>query len=144
MYKRQIDHKLRVVGDDEHDTGIRASLNLGHTVGHGIEAAGGYTRYHHGEAIALGLLAALRISERHCGLDPGWRVRTHAVLERHGLPTRLADEVATADVLAAMGRDKKADARALNMVLLSEPGTVLLRQDPPRQVVADAIEELRG
>ena len=55
--------KLDVVSADERESGMRAVLNLGHTVGHGIEAASGYTRYRHGEAIAIGLVAALRLSE---------------------------------------------------------------------------------
>jgi len=137
-------HKVEVVTQDERETGLRASLNLGHTVGHGIEAAAGYERYHHGEAISLGMLAALRVAEHARRLDPSWRDRTRAVLERHGLPTRLDPEVRTPDILAAMGRDKKADATALNMVLLDEPGVVLLRQDPPHDVVVAAIEELRA
>lgn len=137
-------HKLRVVTQDERESGLRASLNLGHTVGHGIEAAGEYSRYNHGEAISLGLLAALRISERMCGLDPAWRTRTADVLRAHGLPTSLGDGIATEDVLRAMGRDKKADAHALNMVLLHAPGKVVLRQDPPHDMVVAAIEELRA
>jgi shikimate kinase/3-dehydroquinate synthase len=136
-------HKLDIVAQDERDLGIRATLNLGHTVGHGIEAAAGYERYLHGEAISLGMLAALRVSERHVGLDPAWRTRTAALLLRHGLPTTLDSSVATSAILAAMGRDKKADAAALNMVLLAEPGTPLIRQDPTAEVVVAAIEELR-
>jgi 3-dehydroquinate synthase len=136
-------HKLEVVSGDERETGLRASLNLGHTIGHGIEAAGGYDRYHHGEAISLGLLAALRLSVTLRGADESWRTRTAAVLERHGLPVRLDPAVSTEAILTAMGRDKKADGRALNMVLVAEPGAVVLRQNPsPEQVVA-AIEELR-
>jgi 3-dehydroquinate synthase len=143
LIRECVAHKLDVVAGDERETGLRASLNLGHTIGHGIEAAGGYDRYHHGEAISLGLLAALRVSEWLRGADPSWRARTAAVLERHGLPVRLDPAVRTEAVLEAMGRDKKADGRALNMVLLGEPGAVVLRQDPsPEQVVA-AIEELR-
>jgi 3-dehydroquinate synthase len=137
-------HKLRIVSEDERDLGIRATLNFGHTVGHGIEAAAGYERYLHGEAISLGMLAALRVSERHVGLAPQWRARTAAVLARHGLPTVLDVSVETSAILAAMGRDKKADATALNMVLLEAPGRPLIRQDPPLQTVVDAIEELRG
>lgn len=138
-----IDHKLRVVAADERDLGIRASLNLGHTVGHGIEAAAGYGRYHHGEAISLGLMAALRISEAHCGLDPSWRRRTIEVLNRHGLPVFLDPSVATDDIVAAMGRDKKASAGGLNMVGVGAPGDVRLGVNPdPAEVVA-AIEELR-
>jgi 3-dehydroquinate synthase len=135
-------HKLRVVGEDERDTGVRATLNFGHTVGHGIEAAAGYERYLHGEAISLGMLAALRISERHVGLDPLWRERTRVLLGRHGLPVSLDPSVETSAILAAMGRDKKADATALNMVLLAEPGRPLIRQNPPDEVVRAAIEEL--
>lgn len=139
-----IDHKVRVVAADERDLGIRASLNLGHTVGHGIEAAAGYDRYRHGEAISLGLLAALRISEAQCGLDPGWRVRTRAVLDRHALPVVLDPAVPTDAIVAAMGRDKKASAGALNMVGVGAPGDVRLGVDPPAEAVVAAIEELRA
>ncbi len=140
---RCVSHKLRVVAEDERDLGVRASLNLGHTVGHGIEAAAGYDRYLHGEAISLGMLAALRISERHLGLAPEWRERTKALLARQGLPTALDPSVETSAILAAMGRDKKADAAALNMVLIDAPGGVHLRQDPDPAVVIEAIDELR-
>lgn len=134
--------KLAVVAEDEHDLGRRAILNLGHTVGHGIEAAAGYDLYHHGEAISLGLLAALRISERVLGLDPAWRDRTVAVLARHGLPVALDPAVDVDRVIEIMSRDKKADGRALNMVLLRAPGDVLTHQDPDPAVVRDAVEEL--
>jgi 3-dehydroquinate synthetase len=131
------------VAADERDHGLRATLNLGHTVGHAIEAVGGYQRYRHGEAISLGLMAALRISCERAGLDEAWRARTGAILERHGLPTRLDEAIATPAILEAMGRDKKSDGRSLNMVLLSEPGRPVLRVDPPGELVVEAIEELR-
>ena len=75
--------KLEVVAADERDAGRRAVLNLGHTVGHAIEAAGGYERYRHGEAVGLGLLAALQLSEA-----PELRAEVEAILDRHGLPDR--------------------------------------------------------
>jgi 3-dehydroquinate synthetase len=113
-------------------------------VGHGIEAAAGYDRYRHGEAISLGLLAALRIAERECGLDPGWRVRTQAVIARHRLPVSLDPAVATEAIIEAMGRDKKASAGGINMVGVAAPGDVRLGVNPrPADVVA-AIEELRA
>lgn len=143
LIRRCVAHKLRVVAEDEHDHGLRASLNLGHTVGHGIEAAAGYARYRHGEAISLGLLAALRLSEQTVGLDAGVRPRVAEVLARHGLPVRLAPEVPTPAVLEAMGRDKKAAAGGLNMVMLAAPGDVRLRVSPPGDRVVSAIEELR-
>ena len=123
---------------------MRASLNLGHTVGHGIEAAAGYERYRHGEAISLGLLAALRLSEEELGLDTALRGRVAAALARHGLPTRLEPEVATDAIMEAIGRDKKAGEDALNMVLLAAPGDVRLRMAPPRERLVAAIDELRG
>ncbi len=143
LIRRCVDHKLRVVAEDERDHGIRASLNLGHTVGHGIEAAAGYDRYRHGEAIALGLLAALRLAEGAVGLDPSWRPRVAAILERHELPTRLDPAVGTQAILEAMGRDKKADDAALNMVMVASPGDVRLRVNPARDRLVAAIEELR-
>lgn len=137
-------HKLRVVAQDEQDLGIRASLNFGHTVGHGIEAAGGYTRYLHGEAISLGMLAALRLSEEILGLDPSHRERAVDLFSRHGLPTVLDAALDTSAIISAMGRDKKADASALNMVLIGAPGDVHLRQNPAHDRVLASIEELRG
>ena len=143
LIRRCVDHKLRVVAADERESGFRASLNLGHTVGHGIEAAAGYDRYHHGEAISLGLLAALRLSEGTVGLDPSWRPRVEEILARHGLPTHLDREVGTQAILEAMGRDKKAGADALNMVMVAAPGDVRLRISPPGDRLVSAIEELR-
>ena len=77
-------YKCAVVAADERDHGPRTALNLGHTVGHAIEAATGYRRYRHGEAISLGLLAALRLSEA-----PELREECERILRRHGLPVRL-------------------------------------------------------
>jgi 3-dehydroquinate synthase len=144
LIRRCVEYKLRVVAADERETGLRAVLNLGHTVGHGIEAAGGYVRHRHGEAISLGLLTALRLSVALEGLPEGWRERTAAVLERHGLPTVLDEGTATDAILAALGRDKKSDGASLNMVLLPEPGEPRLGCDPPRELLLAAIEELRG
>jgi 3-dehydroquinate synthetase len=144
LIERCVRHKLGVVAADERDLGLRATLNLGHTVGHGIEAAGGYERYRHGEAISLGLLAALRISSETAGLDPRVRGRVGDVLARHALPTRLDPEVETDAVLEAVGRDKKADGRSLNMVLLEAVGAPRINADPPAAMVREAIEELRG
>jgi len=143
LIQRCVEHKLRVVAADERDLGMRATLNLGHTIGHGIEAAAGYARYQHGEAISLGLLAALRISSHLTGLPESWRDRTQAVIARHDLPVRLDPEVGTAEILDAAKRDKKADGRALNMVVLEDVGVPSINADPAQSLVAAAIEELR-
>ena len=130
--------KLEVVAADERDSGRRETLNLGHTVGHASEAASGYHRYRHGEAVGLGLLAALRLSEARALRD-----EVADALARHGLPTSLDDGIATEEVMAAIERDKKASAEGPRFVLLARPGEPVTgrRLDPAR--VREAVEELR-
>jgi shikimate kinase/3-dehydroquinate synthase len=109
--------KLRVVARDERDGGSRQVLNLGHTVGHAIETASGYARYRHGEAVALGLLAALRLS----GQDQ-LRDEVRDLLAGRGLPTEL-DGVDPDAVVMATARDKKRLGDGpVPFVLLDGPG----------------------
>ena len=81
-------YKARVVGEDPTEQGLRAVLNLGHTIGHGVEAAAGYGELLHGEAVAIGLLAALRLSARAPRPGRGGLAETERILVRAGLPTR--------------------------------------------------------
>lgn len=130
--------KIDVVAADERDRGGRAVLNLGHTVGHAIEAASGYTHYRHGEAVGLGLLATLRLS------DAGeLRDQVRGILEHHGLPTALEGGIGTEEVLAAAELDKKRTAEGVGFVLLERPGEPRegASVDPVR--VRAAVEELR-
>jgi shikimate kinase/3-dehydroquinate synthase len=130
-------YKCAIVAADERDSGLRNVLNLGHTVGHAIEAASSYSRYRHGEAISIGLLAALRLSEA-----PELRDECEAILSRFGLPVRLDPAVPIEDVLDALQRDKKRTAAGVGFVLLSEPGQPRTGQlvDPAK--VRAAVEEL--
>jgi len=130
-------HKCTVVAADERDRGLRATLNLGHTVGHAIEAAGGYSRYRHGEAVGLGLLAALRLSNA-----PDLRDEVAETLARHRLPVALDPAIGVDAALDALQRDKKRTAEGVGFVLLAEPGAPRVGQiiDPDR--VRAAIEEL--
>jgi shikimate kinase/3-dehydroquinate synthase len=110
--------KLAVVAMDERDAGLRQVLNLGHTVGHAIETVTGYSRYRHGEAVGLGLLAALRLS----GQD-ALRAEVAALLAARGLPTQLDEGVDPDAVLVATARDKKRrSGEAVPFVLLDAPG----------------------
>jgi shikimate kinase/3-dehydroquinate synthase len=130
--------KLAVVAEDERDSGRRAVLNLGHTAGHAIEAASAYSRYRHGEAVALGLLAALRLS----GADE-LRAEVADLLARHGLPTSLDPSIDTDAILDAVSRDKKATAEGVGFVLIEEPGSARIGQRVPTEDVRAAVEELR-
>ena len=114
--------KADVVGRDPRETtGVRAALNLGHTIGHAIEVAGGYERCSHGEAVALGLRAALWLSERLQGLEPAAAERGHELLSAAGLPERLKG-VSAGDVADLITRDKKALDGAARFVLLADLG----------------------
>jgi shikimate kinase/3-dehydroquinate synthase len=132
-------YKCEVVAADERDGGQRAVLNLGHTVGHAIEAASGYSRYRHGEAVGLGLLAALRLSDA-----PELRNEVEGMLLRHGLPTALDGGVDVDAVLDALQRDKKRTAEGVGFVLLSEPGMPregqVLDPDTVRAAVTELVE----
>jgi len=132
-------YKCEVVAADERDAGLRHVLNLGHTVGHAIEAASGYERYRHGEAVGLGLLAVLQLSEA-----PALRDEVESILRRHGLPVELDPAVATEAVLEALQRDKKRTAAGVGFVLLSQPGAPRTGElvDPVK--VEAAVKELYG
>jgi len=131
--------KCEVVAADERDAGLRAVLNLGHTVGHAIEAASGYSRYRHGEAIGLGLLAALRLSDA-----PALRDEVEAILRGHELPVELDAAIDVEAVLEALQRDKKRTAEGVAFVLLPEPGAPRLGQFLEADRVKSAVEELYG
>jgi shikimate kinase / 3-dehydroquinate synthase len=129
--------KIAVVADDERDSGRRAVLNLGHTVGHAIEAATGYSRYRHGEAVGLGLLAALRLS----GAE-GLRTEVEGLLASHGLPVSLDPSVRIDEVMEAIGRDKKRTSEGLGFVLIERPGEPRWGESVEPDRVRAAVEEL--
>jgi shikimate kinase/3-dehydroquinate synthase len=128
--------KLAVVASDERDGGRRQVLNLGHTVGHAIETATGYGRFRHGEAIGLGLLAALRLSGQ-----PDLRERVRELLAERGLPVAL-DGVAAEDVVSAIARDKKRVGARVPFVLVERPGEVSYGSEAPDADVRAAVAEL--
>jgi shikimate kinase/3-dehydroquinate synthase len=109
--------KLRIVAKDERDSQLRQVLNLGHTVGHAIETVTGYARYRHGEAVALGLLAALRLS----GQD-ALRAEVRELLAAQGLPTALDGEDPHEIVLATERDKKRVGEGPVPFVLLDAPG----------------------
>lgn len=135
---RSLRCKAAVVAQDPQErdgSGGRALLNLGHTLGHALESgsAGSDDPLRHGEAVALGLLAAARVSEGLGLLRPGLEARLRRLLPRLGLPTDLdarlwdPDGALRADVRAALRYDKKRAGQALRFVVLCAPGHAELR-----------------
>jgi 3-dehydroquinate synthase len=108
--------KAWYVERDERDQGLRRELNFGHTVGHALEASEGYRAYQHGEAVAIGMAAALRMSVLHAGLDPADAQEAEALIARLGLPTRLPRRPG-ARFWAALSRDKKRGRKGPRVVL---------------------------
>jgi shikimate kinase/3-dehydroquinate synthase len=131
--------KLRIVARDERDSGLRQVLNLGHTVAHAIETVTGYASYRHGEAVALGLLAALRLS----GCE-ALREEVRELLGARGLPIAL-DGADPADVAIATGRDKKrVGGGPVPFVLLEAPGRPVAGQAVEGRDLLAAVRELAG
>jgi len=128
--------KLEIVKRDLHEQGERRHLNLGHTLGHAVERASRYA-LHHGEAVAIGLRAACRIAESHCGFAESAAVND--ALDRCGLPTRA--EVGKDDVLQALRHDKKRRDQTLRWVLPLRVGQVKVFDDVPDALVVAALEE---
>ena len=129
--------KLAVVAADERDEGRRQVLNLGHTVGHAIEAATGYRRYRHGEAVGIGLLCALRLSGRDA-----LRSEVAGLMQARALPLAFGGAT-TEDVVTLVGRDKKRRAGRVPFVLVDAPGEVTPGHDVEEAELRAAIEELR-
>jgi len=129
--------KLAVVRADERDGGRRQVLNLGHTVAHALETATGYGALRHGEAVALGLLAALRLSGQHA-----LRMRVRELLEATGLPVVLPASVEPDAIVALTRRDKKRTAQRTPFVLVVEPGDVRHGHDVADDDLRAAVAEL--
>jgi len=127
------------VATDERDGGRRQALNPGHTVGHAIETVTGYGRYRHGEAVGLGLLAALRLS----GAGE-LRAQVRELLGRRGLPVTLGGGVMDVDqIVAATARDKKRlGAGGVPFVLLSAPGEPRVGCEVSEGELRAAVQEL--
>jgi 3-dehydroquinate synthase len=133
--------KASVVERDERESELRFVLNYGHTIGHALEAATGYRRWAHGEAVALGIAAEARIAERLGLASPETRERQVRILEATGLPVRGA-RIAPRAVLAALARDKKSRDGRIPFILAPEIGTFRVVFDVPPGTVREALAAL--
>lgn len=132
--------KARVVVADEKETkGIRTILNFGHTVGHAIEAAGGYNRYHHGEAVALGMRVAAEISRQKGMLSAADCKKLNGLLSDIGLPGKIKG-VPLADILRIMQHDKKFQKGQNRFVLAQKIGRVKVVTGVPSSVIQKSIQ----
>ena len=113
-----------MVSKDEREAGLRAILNYGHTIGHAIETATGYTRYLHGEAVAIGMYLEARLSQILKCIDERNVSGIKALIDSYGLPSEMPDGIDRNELLASMQLDKKTVAGKLKFILPESIGTV--------------------
>ena len=144
--RKSCEAKAQIVAEDEHETGVRALLNLGHTFGHALESATGYSqRLLHGEGVSIGMVQAFRFSERQHLCAPGTAERVAKHLKSVGLPihaSQIQGELPPpATLLEIMRQDKKAQGGRLTFILARGIGEAFIARDVPEHDVLDFLTE---
>jgi 3-dehydroquinate synthase len=143
LIRRNIQIKSKIVAKDERDqTGDRAVLNFGHTVGHAIERAGDNREFLHGEALSLGIIAACAISIKKAGLAPEQRDAVVNLLQRFELPTRLPPNFPREKIFDALKFDKKFEEGKIRFVVAPRIGAAHLTNEVTLDDIREAIEPL--
>jgi 3-dehydroquinate synthase len=137
-------NKAKVVGMDEKEAGIRAILNLGHTFGHAIETAQHYQGLLHGEAVAVGMIMASKMSMNLGYIDQAAFDKIFALIEKTGLPLVPPNEMSPAIFMTNMSLDKKVIEGQIRLVLLKSLGEAFVSADYPAEILASTLEECCG
>ena len=133
--------KAEVVSQDETESGLRAILNFGHTIGHAIENISGYGKYLHGEAISIGQVAAARISAAVSGLNSDALQRIRSIFDNAGLPTQMRlNSIQRKKLFAAMRLDKKVSGGEIKFVLAKRIGETSWGQKVSEELVHEALD----
>jgi 3-dehydroquinate synthase len=128
--------KAEIVSQDETEGGLRAILNFGHTIGHAVENSSGYGKFLHGEAIAIGQVAAAKLSQKILGLPEHDVERIEKLFKRAGLPTQIKlNSVQCKKLFAAMKLDKKVSGGEIKFVLAEKIGKVVWGQKVPAELI---------
>lgn len=134
--------KANVVSQDERENSLRAILNLGHTIGHALEAVAGYNELQHGEAISIGMIGSAKLGVRYGAPEEVYTV-TKRVLERCGLPVVLPKHFDVDSVMSAMMHDKKFAEGTMVFIVPVSIGKVEIKSDVPVAWVREIVEELK-
>ncbi len=140
---RSCENKASVVAQDEHEGGIRAILNLGHTFGHAIETAQGYGNWLHGEAVAAGMVMAADLSMRRNDISRDDFIRIKNLLERANLPTKAPEDMSPEQFIELMGVDKKVLDGRLRLVLLKSLGSAITTSDIDEKLLMETFAACR-
>ncbi len=134
--------KSYVVSRDETENGLRAILNLGHTIGHALEAVASYNELHHGEAISIGMVGAAKLAVKMGNPEHIYTV-TKRILQKFGLPTRLPEHLDTDEIMNAMMHDKKFQEGTMVFIIPTEIGKVEINKSVSAAAVREVVEQLK-
>ena len=134
--------KKEIVEFDERDQGLRQILNFGHTVGHAVEAASGYA-LSHGESVAIGMVAAARLSGKLYDLPAGDAERIAAIIRSVGLPDRIPAEMDLEDILSRLSLDKKKEGGTIHFVMIRKLGNPFVDGGIPEEILRDTLKGLK-
>ncbi len=140
ILRRSAQSKVDVVSQDEKEGGLRAILNYGHTIGHAIESLTGYKVVNHGEAVAIGMVAAGQLAVRLELWTAADAARQDAVIKKTGLPTMLPLGLKISEIVTALSLDKKVQSGQVRFVLPTKVGAAIVTDQVTDQAVRDILE----
>jgi 3-dehydroquinate synthase len=140
IIRRSCEIKADVVSKDEREAGLRSILNYGHTIGHAIETVTGYTRFLHGEAVAIGMYLEARLSQTLNLIDKDQVFRIKAVIDSYGLPSEMEADIAINGILSSMQLDKKAVAGKLKFILPEKIGRVKIYKEATEKSIRESLQ----
>lgn len=138
--ERSCQNKAEVVAEDEHEGGVRALLNLGHTFGHAIETGGGYGTWLHGEAVSIGTILAADLSHRLGWITQEIVERVKSIFIAAKLPIDIPKDISTETLLSLMKVDKKVRGGRVRLVLLKSIGDAILTADYPSDLLVQTLQ----
>ncbi len=141
---RSCQAKAHVVGKDEKEAGLRAILNYGHTIGHAVESLTGYKLVNHGEAVAIGMVAAGQIAVGLNLWDQTSTDRQLALIQKAGLPTRLPTDLDIEEMLIALQADKKVADGKVRFVLPTQIGAAIVTDEVPADLIRQVLKTLQS
>lgn len=139
ILRRSCQAKADVVSKDEKEGGLRAILNYGHTIGHAVESLTGYRLVNHGEAVAIGMVAAGQIAVELGMWQKEDTERQNALIQKTGLPTQLPTGVDIEEIIQALQLDKKVKAGKVRFVLPTEIGVVTVTDEVPSDIIRQVL-----
>ncbi len=142
LIAQNVSYKAKIVSADEREHGVRAYLNLGHTFAHALEATLGYGKLLHGEAVAIGLVAACKLAVRLTHTSPELAKTVANLLTTLGLPVRVPIPLCRATLWRTIAVDKKTKDKKPHFVLPCKPGKVIIKSDVPFELVEKVLDEI--